>query len=138
MDLGTFGAILSHAIEMEGQAVDFYRQAAQVQGIRLFEELAEGSEKRRRRLLRARQELVSEMILESITGLRSEDYSVELEPQALVACLQTQSRALEEMTARFYRDAAAKMPIREVVRLLERLARESDRRADRIAEHPPQ
>jgi rubrerythrin len=44
------------------------------------------------------------------------------------AGLLRQAQALEETAARFYRDAAAKMPIQEVVRLFQRLVRENEQR----------
>jgi len=44
------------------------------------------------------------------------------------AGLLRQAQALEETAAHFYRDAAAKMPIQEVVRLFQRLVRENEQR----------
>jgi len=132
MELGTFGAILSFSIDLEGLAADFYGAVDSADMPGLFGELAKGSDRRRGRLLRARQELVSEMILESITGLEGDNYAVELDPRAADADLLAQGRALETVMARFYRDAAARMPIREVVRLFGRLAHENDERRARI------
>jgi rubrerythrin len=43
-----------------------------------------------------------------------------------------QGARFEEAAARFYRDAGAKMPIREIVRLFERLAKENDLRRERL------
>ena len=133
MQLGTFGAIMGQAISIEDQAAKFFEQAARAEAVEIFAQLAIGSWKRRKRLERARQEMVSEMILESITGLDGEDYQVELDPRGESGEVLLQAIALEEATARFYRDAAAKMPIREVVRLFERLARESERRRGLVA-----
>ncbi|MEW6716904.1 MAG: hypothetical protein AB1345_05320 [Chloroflexota bacterium] len=53
---------------------------------------------------------------------------MELNLEADEAELLSQSRSLEETTHRFYQKAAAKMPIREVVRLFERLAHENEKR----------
>ena len=132
MELGTFGAILGYAIDLEDRAAAFYKEAARGELSEPFEVLAAGAAKRRIRLLRARQELVSEMILESITGLDGDAYRVGLEPEAGQAEALAQGLRLERTAARFYRDAAAKMPIREVVRLFKRLAQENDRRRDRV------
>jgi rubrerythrin len=132
MQLGTFGAILSYAIEAEGWAETFYERAAAGELTDLFAPLAKSSAKRKRRLLRARQELVSEMILESIEGLDSESYAVRLDSDQDGGGALAQAVRLETMLAAFYRDAAAKMPIREVVRLFARLAEENDRRGDQI------
>ena len=38
------------------------------------------------------------------------------------------AQVLEEAASRFYQDAAEKMPIREVVRLFQQLARENEQR----------
>jgi rubrerythrin len=128
MELGTFGAILRFAMDLEEQAVGFYEGAARGGLEETFGELAQGSGKRLRRLERARREMVAEMILESITGLDGDAYHVDLDPGTDEAGLVRQVQALEETAARFYRDAAEKMPIREVVRLFQRLARENEQR----------
>ena len=128
MELGTFGAILRFAMDLEQQAADFYEGAAGGGLEETFRELARGARKRLGRLERARREMVAEMILESITGLDGDAYRADLAPAASEAELLRQGQALEETSARFYRDAADKMPIREVVRLFQRLARENEQR----------
>lgn len=130
MELGTFGAILRFAMELEQRAGDFYEQATGA----TFHDLARGSRKRLSRLERARREMVSEMILESITGLEGDAYNVDLDPQADEVELLRQARILEQTCARFYQDAADKMPIREVIRLFQRLARESQKRNAQLME----
>ena len=132
MELGTFGAILRFAMELEQQAADFYKEAAGIEMEQVFHELARGSRKRLSRLERARREMVSEMILESITGLEGDLYGVNLNLKTDKAGLLRQAQALEETCARFYRDAANKMPIREVVRLFQRLARENQQRETQL------
>jgi rubrerythrin len=132
MELGTFGAILGFALELEGRAAEFYRTAARGELTGLFNDLAKASDKRVKRLERARRELVSEMILESITGLHSEAFAVELDPETKEAELRRQGRNLEQTIIQFYQDAAAKMPIREVVRLFKRLVREHERQLERL------
>ena len=128
MELGTFGAILRFAMDLEEQAVGFYEGTARGGLEETFGELAQGSGKRLRRLERARREMVAEMILESITGLDGDAYHVDLDPGTDEVSLVQQAQALEKVAARFYRDAAEKMPIREVVRLFQRLARENEQR----------
>lgn len=132
-ELNTFGAILRFAIEWEGRAVAFYEQAASSGGQALFTELAQGSLRRLRRLEQARREGVAEMILEPIQGLDGDAYRVDLDVQDQ-AGLVRQARALEEAAARFYRDAAEKLPIREVVRLFRQLAQESEQRREMLAQ----
>jgi rubrerythrin len=128
MELGTFGVILRFAMELEERAVKFYEGAARGGLEGTFGELVQGSHKRLKRLEQARREMVAEMILESIMGLDGDAYHVDLDPEADEAGLLRQARALEEASARFYQDAAAKMPIREVVRLFQRLAQENGQR----------
>jgi hypothetical protein len=134
MQLGTFGAIMGFAMSIEDRSAAFFEQAARAEMAATFASLARESSKRRKRLERARRELVSEMILESITGLDGEDYQVTLNPRTADSEVLRQALAMEETAARYYRDAAAKMPIREVVRLFERLARENDRRQAQLVE----
>jgi hypothetical protein len=123
MILGTFGAILSFAMEMEEQTASFYQTAEQDHPVEIFSNLARLASKRLTRLERARREGVAEMILESITGLDGDDYSVFLDPKADPV---EQAIVLEKAATRFYRDAANKLPIRETVRLFERMASESE------------
>jgi rubrerythrin len=132
MELGTFGAIVSFAIGLEDRATAFYDAAAQATQSETLGELARGSHKRLDRLTRARQELVAEMILESITGLTEESYAVELDSTADEASLMGQARNLEETSMRFYQDAADKLPIREVVRLFTRMAQENEKRLAKL------
>lgn len=132
MELGTFGAILRFAMHTEEQSAAFYEAAGAA--IPAFSELAQGARKRLARLEQARREGVAEMILESITGLDSDNYTVTLDPEAAAASLQEQAQALEESASRFYRDAAAKLPIREVARLFQRLAQEHETAAQQLGE----
>jgi rubrerythrin len=127
MELGTFGAILGFAMDLEERAAAFYGRAAHGNLEHVFDDRAQDVRKRLRRLERARRELVSEMILESITGLNGDNYAVTLDAEADEGTLLAQARDLEAASTRFYRDAAAKMPIREVARLFRRLADEHAR-----------
>jgi rubrerythrin len=127
MELGTFGAILGFAMDLEKRVAVFYGRAAPGDLGRVFDERVRDVKKRLRRLERARRELVSEMILESITGLDGDDYAVTLDAAADEEALLAQARDLEAASTRFYRDAATKMPIREVARLFERMADEHAR-----------
>jgi hypothetical protein len=128
MELGTFGAILGFAMDLEEQVVRFYERAAEGDPGGAFADRARSGRKRLQRLERARRELISEMILESITGLDGDDYAICLDLGDDAATLLCQAEDLEATCARFYRDAAAKMPIRGVVRLFERLAGENEGR----------
>jgi rubrerythrin len=128
MDLGTFGAILGFGMELEEQTASFYEGGAKGSLEEGFATLARGSRKRLKRLERNRREGVAEMILEPITGLDGDSYQVSLDPQADEAELLRQAKALEENAVRFYRDSAAKMPVRDVSRALARMAEDSEKR----------
>jgi rubrerythrin len=134
MDLATFGAIMSYALEIEERAFEFYTAAARGQLEEVFSDLARASKKRAKRMERTRREGVAEMILEPITGLNGEDYLVGLSSEADEPALLKQALALTESATRFYRDAAAKLPIREVVRTFTRMADESEKHRSRLAE----
>ena len=129
MELGTFGAVFAFALELERRAQAFY-EAVPADLARSYRPLAAGSRKRLGRLERARQEGISEMILEAITGLHSEDYEVPSEGAAGEEAWRGAAVALEATAARFYRAAAAKMPIAEAARLFQRMAQENDQRLE--------
>lgn len=128
MELGTFGAIMSFALALERRAAAFYEAAARGDVEETCRELARGSSKRAALVERARREAVTEMILESITGLDGEDYQVDLDPMVDRREWVSQALLLEGQSERYYRDAADKLPIRQVARLFHRLARENEQR----------
>jgi len=133
MQLGTFGAILRFAMQLESQAAVFYEAAARGDLADSFQEMARISRKRLNRLERARREGVAEMILESIEGLDSSSYQVNLTADTDTGQRLQQAVALEETTSLFYQDAAAKMPIQEIVRLFQQLADENTQRQEELA-----
>lgn len=128
MDLNTFGALLRFALELEETAVRFYEEAAKAaQGETLrhsFAECAEAASKNQRTLERVRREQVNEMLLESIEGLRDGDYQVGAAASAGMGDGELTSSAaqLEAGMERFYRNAADRLSIPEVVRSFARLA----------------
>ena len=133
MELGTFGAILRFAMDLETQAAEFYGTQAQGGPGERFREWARAPRKRLKRLERARREGVSEMILEAIVGLNRDAYQVEVDWKTENESVWVhQALSLEEAAARFYRDAASKMPIREVARLFDRLAREHEHQSQQL------
>ncbi len=136
MELGTFGAILQFAMTLEEQAAGFYQAAATGMPAGRFGDLEQGARKRIKRLEQARREGVTEMILESITGLDGDSYAVSLDPDAGPDQRVRQAAAFEQTAAAFYRDAAVKMPIREVARLFSRLAEEHAQSAGTLAAGP--
>ena len=128
MELATFGAVLRCALDLEAQAASFYERIG-AQEPQLGAE-ADAARQRLQRLERARREMVSEMLLESISDLDDTPYQPVLDPT--VDAPAAQALYLEGVLARFYRDAGAKMPVREVARLFARLAAEHEQVRDRL------
>jgi len=58
---------------------------------------------------------------------------VPLDPDSSHGDVLLQALAFEAASAQFYTDAGEKMPIREVARLFRRLAKENDRRWERLS-----
>ena len=92
MSLNTFGAIVTFAIDLEGAMQRFYEEAAPVGGgaAETFENYAKKSGKRKQRLVAVRQDNVTEMILEPISGLTQANY------EPLAATPTDQANALSE------------------------------------------
>lgn len=78
MELGTFGALLGFALDLESKIAAFYETVA-VSDSSVWTAPLQGSRRRSRQLELARREGVSEMILEAISGLDSEDYLMTLD-----------------------------------------------------------
>ncbi len=110
--LNTFGAILSHAIELESQLSAWYGHLGEA-------EKAKAADKRRKKLERARRENVVEITLEPIEGLSADDYALDLSGDSAGA-----QAAAAQVAARFYADVAPKINVRAAQRTLERCGRE--------------
>ena len=124
MELRTFGAILSFALALEERAAAFYEAAAQATGDDAYQSLARRARRRVARVERARREGVNEMILEPIEGLDGDSYALGADTLGGAASWEFRAARLQDEAARFYRAAAAKLPIPQVVRLFGRLAEE--------------
>jgi hypothetical protein len=109
--LNAFGAILTHAIDMEGQIADYYRPFDSAR--------AADADKRRANLERVRRENVTEIKLEPIEGLDEQDYTLDLTDTSPAG-----QKAVELTAARFYADCAPRLNVREAQRALERAARQ--------------
>jgi hypothetical protein len=123
MQLGTFGAIMTFAMQLEEQGVTFYGVERRSLPEETRAELLRGSRKRLKRLERAKREGVAEMILEPISGLEDSAYQAEESDDALQTALR-----FETVCGRYYREAAEKLPILEISRLFERMAEENEAR----------
>jgi rubrerythrin len=115
MELGTFGAILKFALDIENQVSTFYKSAAALPVNRnlgtIFLELSSRGEKRLKTLERIRRENVTEMILESIVGLNSDDYMIttKIPESADDNVLKQLAISIETTLQDFYNTAATKI-----------------------------
>lgn len=110
--LNTFGAILTYAIELETRLRDYYQAAGDAGR-------AADADKRRSNLERVRRENVTEIKLEPIEGLDEADYALNLDDTSAAG-----QAAAEATAARFFRDVAPKINVREAQRALERCAKQ--------------
>ena len=110
--LNTFGAILSHAIDLEAQLSAWYSGIGD-------SAKAKAADKRRMKLERARRENVVEITLEPIEGLDASDYALDLSDESAAG-----QAAAAHVAARFYRDVAPKINVRAAQRALERCGKE--------------
>jgi hypothetical protein len=110
--LNTFGAIMTHAIDLETRLRDAWAIAGD-------NTRAAESEKRRVTLERVRRENVTEIKLEPIDGLDEADYALDLSaPSAAVM------KSAAATAARFYVEVAPKINVREAQRALERCGKQ--------------
>jgi hypothetical protein len=110
--LNTFGAILSHAIDLEAQLSAWYSGIGD-------SAKAKAADKRRMKLERARRENVVEITLEPIEGLDASDYALDLSDESAAG-----QAAAANIAERFYRDVAPKINVRAAQRALERCGKE--------------
>ena len=138
MDLSTFGAIMGLAAEITEQTEEIYKTLAQkAKGSTLREVLQvlsveEG--KSHSLMERTRRENVTEMILEPITGLRQEDYGIDLkvvdpmeDPDLLRAAL-----ILEEREKKFFNDVSIKVPLPEVARIFRKMVQKKQENVTKL------
>ena len=109
--LNTFGAIMTHAIQLETSLRDYYERAGHV-------DRAKDADKRRQTMERIRREAVLEITLEPIEGLDEADYVLTLDDTSSAG-----QKAAEATAARFYADVAPKINVRQAQRALERAGR---------------
>jgi hypothetical protein len=136
-ELTTFSAILTFAAELEGTLAAFYESAAQVSGdlAEAFENNGRKAAKRRQRLIAIRQDNITEMVLEPITGLNAEDYTVTDitapgTPTDRAEAL-AQAITIEGRAEKFYLETGPKLNVTEPRRAFQKMAQEA---GDRLAE----
>lgn len=140
MDLGTFGAVMKFALEVESEVSGFYESAKEIvkdQDLAgLFDSLANRGRKRVKTIERVRRENVTEMILEPITGLDSDAYkpvtSLPDSPDDNV--LQGLAVEIEKNLQAFYTQAGAKIDfLSEVAYSFELLAEANEEASNRLS-----
>jgi len=138
MALSTFGAIMGFAAEMIGQSKGTYEtlvEKAKNPGLRetLQVFLGEGG-KNYSLMEKTRRENVTEMILEPVTGLRQEDYEIDLkmsDPMGDADVLKV-AMILEEREKKFFRDASSKVSLPEVARVFRKIAQKKEENLARL------
>jgi rubrerythrin len=132
MALTTFGAIISFASGMVKRGQEIYQAALEktkTPGIRdTLQELHKEQGKNLALMEMTRREHVTEMILEPITGLVQEDYETELDVPAQGTDTELLRIALsvEETQRKFFSDCSAKIPLPEVARIFQKVARKKE------------
>ncbi len=115
MELGTFGAVIKFALELEAMAAAFYETASAITSTEQlkipFEVYIQKRLLRMETLKRLRRENTTEMILEPIHGLQDDEYRVKSEcpegcPDEELLKLAAE---MEESNKKFYVDAAKKI-----------------------------
>jgi hypothetical protein len=119
---------MAYAIELEGQLEAFY--TAHLATNELFADYAKRSAKHKAKIVQTRQEYVTEMILEPITGLDEGNYALSI-PESVGDPLAEAIR-IEGRVAQFYRETGAKLNVTETIRIFAKLATEHDERIDEI------
>jgi hypothetical protein len=128
--LNSYGSILSFAIDFESRLQSFYDAAAAFDDT--FGDTAQRYARRKTRLIQVRQDHVTEMVLEPISGLDESDYGPAPVAAADRSGALTEARRLEALAAKFYGDAGPKMNVTEVIRTFQKLARENADRLDKF------
>ena len=130
MELKNFGAVLTFAAELEERDREFYLAALKNPASGPLkadlEQIASVLAKNQKNLLRVRQENVTEMILEPIQGLRSEDFEAKRDQAEGLGLeeLKQAGRNIETAAAGFYNVAAEKIEaLKEVSRALKQVGK---------------
>jgi hypothetical protein len=115
LNLGTFGAIIKFALEIEADVNGFYKKISDHAEddvlVGLLQDLITRGEKRITTLERIRRENVTEMILEPIEGLDSDSFGIETAVSLGVddATIKTLASTIESTLQKFYTAAARKI-----------------------------
>jgi rubrerythrin len=129
---------MGFAGEITGRTADVYKTMAQKTkdpGLReILQILSVEGEKSRSLMEKTRRENVTEMILEPITGLRQEDYEIDLKvkDQMQDADLLKAALVFEERERKFFADVSSKVPLPEVARVFRKIAQKKQENLARL------
>jgi len=136
VQLGTFGAILKHAIELEGSSSLFYEELAKKapeDKKKIIREFVDSSNKNKLTLEKTRRMEMQEMILEAITGIDTSNYETKLNTPADFKEGATCAFQSEKKAAAFYTDSASKLSfLPNASRTLEKIGKERESRVEKI------
>lgn len=127
MNLSTFSAILTFAIDTEDRSLAFLEKLLARKDCLVvrpaLEEIVQVKKKHRRTLETIRRENITEMILEPVRNLKAEDFPSEM-PKKEVKNLADGIRAVlaaEKTASRFLLTASEKLKLAEVAKALKKL-----------------
>jgi hypothetical protein len=132
MALTTFGAIMGFAAEMVKRGQEAYQAAlkkAKAPVLRdALQELLKEQGKEHSLMEMTRREHVTEMILEPISGLRQEDYEMEVvvPEQVNDAELLKIALILEEKQKKFLTDASTRIPLPEAAKIFRKMVKQKE------------
>jgi rubrerythrin len=134
MELTTFSMVLRYTLQLEDQTAQFYRNLAASnqlpQAKELFTKFADNSDRRRKDLERTARESVDHSLLEPVSGIFEETYSLNtiLPNGAAITDAISAAKTLEERMQKFYLEAGDKIKfISNVSRLYKRYAQDRAR-----------
>ncbi|MFW9955429.1 MAG: hypothetical protein ACFFD3_12820 [Candidatus Thorarchaeota archaeon] len=142
LELGTFGAVMKFALELEAASLEFYEKMLASTIDAAFKELLERQiirmKNRIRSLERVRRENITEMILEPIRDLNGDNYSI----STFLSDIKSGNAAyetlfqIEQQKRRFYSDSAMKIEfLIEAANAFEQFADDLDTVIQEIEKH---
>ena len=138
MNLGTAGAILSYALELEAKTNKFYENILSRDlnsSVReTFEAIRKHHRKITKKLDRMRKENVTEMILEPIHNHDRDDYSIRVHGSTDIIDIMTTSKHIEETLEEFLLASAEKASfLPEMSQMLKDLAKKIGRNLELLS-----
>jgi len=136
VQLGTFGAILKYAIEIEDAASLYYDELVKKasEGSKTsISELSNASKKNKQALERTRRMEMQEMILEAISGIDTVNYDAKFDVPADFKAGLMNAVEIEKKATAFYSDSSKKLGfLPNVERILEKIGKEREARIEKI------